>query len=91
MMSGEQEEREIEARRQMANITTSETIRPLSSLIQVISLQTEKDTQKKKILSPISGNDEDREIRKTKTAKKILRIITRRVYRSEDALSERGN
>ena len=33
MMSGEQEEREIEAGGQVANITTSETIGPLGSLV----------------------------------------------------------
>ena len=65
-----QERREIGEEEWVANFTTTETTGSPESSVQVVSSQTYRDVQKKKILLLVSGNSIDKEIKKTKPIKK---------------------
>ena len=65
-----QERREIGEEEWVANFATTEAIGSSESSVQVVSSQTYKDVQKKKVLLLINENSIDKGIRKTKPMEK---------------------
>ena len=70
MEAERQGRREIEEEERVGNITTTDSTGSPESSVQVVSSQAGGDVQKRKALSPISGNSIDKEIKKTRLIKR---------------------
>ena len=70
MEAERQGRREIEEEERVGNITTTDSTSSPESSVQVVSSQAGGDVQKRKTLSPISGNNIDKKIKKTRHIKK---------------------
>ena len=66
MEAERQGRREIEEEERVGNITTTDSTGSPESSVQVVSSQAGGDVQKRKALSPISGNGIDKGIKKTR-------------------------
>ena len=70
MEAERQGRREIEEEERVGNITTTESTGSPESSVQVVSSQAGGNVQKRKALSPISGNGIDKEIKKIRLIKR---------------------